>query len=103
VAKSELAGFPAASQCRVCHPRNPAFQGDKSPFPARRIYTLPDFVFFSHAKHVAAKVECGSCHAQVYEHDLPGAEVRFKMKTCVDCHKASSVTLACTACHELSQ
>ena len=30
-----------------------------------RVYQLPDFVFFSHAKHSEAEVACTKCHGPV--------------------------------------
>jgi hypothetical protein len=63
--------------------------------PSRPVQKLPDFVFFSHARHVSGKVECATCHAAF--------EVRYTMKACVDCHRQAKATLVCTACHELGQ
>jgi hypothetical protein len=82
----------------VCHK-------DKEPaaFPSKRTYQVPDFVFFSHAKHTAAKVECASCHGMVYETELAKPATLPRMDACVDCHKSRGATIVCTACHELSQ
>jgi hypothetical protein len=98
VEKAERAGFPQAAQCAVCHT-----EGKRGPFPTHRVIRLPDFVFFSHAKHVAAKAECGSCHGDVWSQEALTKVWAPTMKNCVDCHKAKQATVACTACHELSQ
>ncbi|HZT32084.1 MAG TPA: cytochrome c3 family protein [Bryobacteraceae bacterium] len=66
-------------------------------------YRIPDFVFFSHATHLAAKVKCESCHGEVWQVDLAKPAVPPKMMGCVNCHKASGAKMECTACHELSQ
>jgi hypothetical protein len=76
---------------------------DGAPVPSKRVYKLADFVVFSHARHAAAKVECGRCHGPVYEREQLTAEVSHSMKACVDCHKQTKATIVCTACHELGQ
>ena len=71
--------------------------------PAARVYRVPDFVFFSHAKHSKAGAGCETCHGAVAETDAVEPEITLNMKFCVDCHKAKSATIACNACHELNQ
>jgi hypothetical protein len=94
-------GFPASdAQCKTCHPES-VERFAKLPF--RRVYKLPDFIFFSHARHVTAKVECKTCHGEVAAQDLVQLEIKPTMKSCVDCHKANQATIVCTACHELNQ
>lgn len=72
-------------------------------FPSQRIYRLADYVFFSHARHGAAKVDCARCHGPVYERAVLAKEVDHSMKACIDCHKQNKATVVCTACHELGQ
>ncbi|MEO7650940.1 MAG: cytochrome c3 family protein [Bryobacteraceae bacterium] len=115
VDKSERAGFPAAQKCMVCHAQLPksgealealaaaASTPGAKLFPSHRVYRLPDFVFFGHARHGTAKVECQSCHGPVMERETLTREVPTTMKTCVDCHKASHASITCTICHELGQ
>jgi hypothetical protein len=71
--------------------------------PPAPVYQVPDFVFFSHARHGKAAVSCDTCHGTVTAKDTVEREVNLKMKFCVDCHKANSATIACNACHELNQ
>jgi len=111
-ATAERAGFPAASRCMVCHrevgkdaqalQRLAALAPDTAIVPEKLVYTLPDFVFFSHARH-KQKVSCDTCHGNVWAGDAVKLKLSMKMKACVDCHKASHATVTCTACHELSQ
>ena len=98
--KGERAGFPARADCAVCHP-NPSELGSK--LPLRRVYRVADYVFFSHARHRAAKIECTACHGSVTDHDVVRLERPVTMKACVDCHKTHNATQVCTACHELAQ
>ncbi len=111
--KGERAGFPAASVCLECHS---AIEGksaaletvrgwskDAKPFPVHHVYTLPDFVFFSHATHTGAGVKCDTCHGNVAASDTITKVADMRMMWCVNCHKASKATTTCTVCHELSQ
>jgi hypothetical protein len=96
---AELAGFPAVSKCAVCHQQLKTAK----PFPSKRVYQLPDFVFFSHGKHYDAKIECQTCHGPVLSRDVLTREKPITMKACVDCHKANRASIACNLCHELNQ
>src|SRR5262245_60860976 len=88
---AERAGLPSAAQCLLCHAnikkhggvldQLAAFQKEEKPIPWVRIYRLPDFVFFSHAKH-GTKVSCAECHGRVERRDVLTAEVAHNMKTC---------------------
>jgi c(7)-type cytochrome triheme protein len=79
-----------------------ALAKDTNIVPGKPVYTLPDFVFFSHARH-KQKVSCNACHGNVWSSETVKLELSMKMKACVDCHKSNRATVACTACHELSQ
>ena len=47
--------------------------------PLVRVYELPEFVVFSHAKHVTAKVECKTCHGNVSQQTVIVAQQPVKM------------------------
>ena len=100
VEKEERAGFPAAEKCGTCHVTFPL---DAKPFPSARVYQVADFVFFSHARHRAAGVECRACHGTVWQRDVLRREYPTNMKACVECHKARRASVSCSICHELSQ
>jgi glucose dehydrogenase len=88
------AGLPQQRTCSGCHP-SMAFS------PSRSAYRLPDFVFFSHARHYAGNVSCSACHGDVSVEVQPAAPL--KMAACISCHRARRASTACTICHELSQ
>jgi hypothetical protein len=71
--------------------------------PEKPLYQLPDFVFFSHARHKTQQISCATCHGDVWADDVVKAQLRMMMKACVDCHKTHHATVVCTACHELTQ
>ncbi len=110
-ATAERAGLPAAAQCMLCHEnvkqespairKLAAYAKDNKPIPWVRVYRLRDFVLFSHASHLAAKIDCVACHGPVEKRAVLKEEVPVKMKTCVDCHQARRASLDCTLCHEL--
>lgn len=85
--------MPPLARCQVCHPRTALAE------PAARIYKLPDFVNFSHARHTA---NCSVCHGAVYVRDIQPV-LPMTMKACVDCHRARRASVSCTVCHELNQ
>lgn len=97
-ATTERAGFPAWKTCQTCH----TTKADQS-IPSRRVYRLPDFVFFSHGRHATAKVECAACHGDLKTQATVQLFRSTKMASCVDCHKERHATIACNACHELGQ
>jgi Class III cytochrome C family len=109
-ASGERAGFPAASKCMVCHReaakdaepirRLAALAADTTIVPEKPLYVLPDFVFFSHARH---KKECQTCHGNVWAGDTVTQQLQMKMKACIDCHKENHAVVTCTVCHELGQ
>ncbi|HYM11766.1 MAG TPA: cytochrome c3 family protein [Bryobacterales bacterium] len=111
-ATGERAGMPSTSECMLCHNNlkkdsSPIrklveYDKEKKPVPWVRVYLLPDFVFFSHAKHAAAKVECAACHGPVAQRSVL-AEIHVKMKTCIDCHRMRGASIECNLCHELAQ
>ncbi|MBI2689077.1 MAG: cytochrome c3 family protein [Acidobacteria bacterium] len=94
----ERAGFPAWKTCHTCHTGKA-----EQPIPSQRIYKLPDFVFFSHARHATAQVDCTSCHGNVKKQAKIELYRSTKMAACVDCHKENRATVVCNACHELGQ
>jgi hypothetical protein len=95
---AERASFPLWKTCKTCHVDMP-----EQPLPSRRVYKLPDFVVFSHARHAAAKQECAACHGDVPAQAKIQLHRSTRMAACVDCHKEHKATIVCNACHELGQ
>jgi hypothetical protein len=79
------------------------FQNSNQPVPWVRLYRLPEFVFFSHRKHVDSGITCQACHGRVAKRDVLKKEKPTSMNACVDCHKKSKASVACNLCHELDQ
>ncbi|MDP6931699.1 MAG: cytochrome c3 family protein, partial [Myxococcota bacterium] len=59
-----------------------------SPIQWERVHQLPDFVYFSHKRHVLGGVECEECHGNVGEDFTVARRVNtLEMGWCLECHK----------------
>ena len=106
-------GVPALSGCLQCHravlTESPAIQKlaalSKEPQPPSwaQVYRLPDFVFFSHRKHLNAGAECAVCHGPVQDRDTLWQEKEVSMVACVGCHKLRKASINCDLCHNIGR
>jgi cytochrome c7-like protein len=109
--KKDQAGLPNADQCLACHSAiktdSPEIkklvevqkQGGKVKWV--RVYRVPDFVFFSHASHLKARLACAACHGPVEQREVLAKEVSTSMVGCMNCHVAKTVSTECSLCHQL--
>ncbi|MBT9333371.1 cytochrome c3 family protein [Paracidobacterium acidisoli] len=107
------ADFPVQSKCMACHAQvdkdaEPikqlaALPPDTHITPEKPVYTLPDFVTFSHARHKAAGAACAACHGDVWASDVVQPHLPMRMKACIDCHRENHAQVTCTTCHEAFQ
>ena len=103
--------MPTLAGCVQCHrtvlANRPAIQKlaalAKEPQPPSwtRLYHLPDFVFFSHQKHLNAGVECAVCHGPVQARDTLWQEKELSMVACVGCHTLQKASVSCDLCHNI--
>lgn len=113
--RSREAGIPAVEKCMGCHAviavEAPAVQA-VAELAARgeeiawaRVNDQPDFVYFSHPPHLAAGLNCETCHGQVSEMAEARPVNRMDMGWCLECHldqpeeKVARLT-DCLACHQ---
>lgn len=97
VEKSASAGIPPTATCINCHkliwsdspmlePVRESFRTGK-PLNWRKVYDLPDFVYFDHSIHVAKGVGCVSCHGRVDKMRLTAQFPSLQMEWCIACHR----------------
>lgn len=108
--RSAVAGIPSVERCMGCHqfiePATAEVQKLKeywtqgTPIPWVRVYDQPDFVRFSHKRHVLAGVTCETCHGAVATMDRVAAAVVVNMDRCVACHMAQQASIDCWTCHK---
>lgn len=108
--KSRHAGVPYVETCMVCHSAiatdKPEIQKlaryyeEKRPIEWNQVYVVPDHVYFSHKRHVKAKVNCSSCHGDVGTMEKIRKVRSLDMGWCVSCHKEKGAPLDCATCHK---
>jgi Cytochrome c7 and related cytochrome c len=110
--ENRAAGMPRESLCMNCHVAVKAdsaaiiklagFVKRKEPAPWARLYRLPDFVSFSHKRHVGkAGVACATCHGEVKNQDVLAKEKSIGMQSCMACHDQRKANNNCDACHAI--
>ncbi len=106
--------YPPSSTCTSCHRTNTgdreslqklsALAASPQPIPWVRVYRLPDYVYWSHASHLAANVTCGECHGPVATREEIALETDVTTMTgCQRCHERRQVLMDCGDCHEPRQ
>jgi hypothetical protein len=66
------------------------FQSRRESIPWKKIHDLPDFVHFSHKRHIQVGFDCTECHGEVNQHDLLSTQTMItdlSMGWCIKCHK----------------
>ena len=108
----EHSGLPELATCLGCHDGTTtgsaeekklvALAGMNPPPRFRKLFRLPDHVYYSHRRHVmAAGLKCEQCHGEIAATTAPPSRplVRITMDTCVACHARQGVQTDCTPCH----
>jgi hypothetical protein len=110
VTKGRHAGAPPVSKCLSCHEtiavdrpeikKLRKFADQKEEIHWNRVHALPDFIYFSHKRHIRANLDCAACHGQVAS--MPAIrQVRpLKMGWCVTCHRGRGAPRDCITCHK---
>jgi len=122
--RSQAAGVPSVELCMGCHehfpPEYDQLEGiqilkqhweDREPIPWVQIHRVPEHVQFRHNRHVAAGVECQTCHGPVEELDklylVPDTQwwqyglptQKLEMGWCIMCHRENGASTDCLVCH----
>ena len=110
--RSTSAGVPSVAKCMGCHEEIAVdrpqiallanYWESKEPIPWIKVHDLPDFVHFTHKRHVAAGLECQECHGPVETMEVVSREAPTEMGLCLACHKDNEVQFGtdCWTCHK---
>ena len=110
VERSRHAGAPPLSPCMGRHSKKatereenrkltPPYD-EKRPVEWVRVYALPEFIYFSHKRHVKAGVECAMCHGDVAGMKRVRRVNELLMGWCVSCHRVRGASRDCATCHK---
>jgi len=106
------ANLPTTGTCLACHTaikaespevqKIAAFDAKHEAIPWKRVYRLPDFVYFEHVRHVSAApdITCETCHGPIAEMVVTQKVKDTSMAACVQCHTARGAATRCDSCHE---
>jgi hypothetical protein len=81
-----------------------------APVAWKRVYHLPDYVYFDHRSHVDVGIQCQTCHGRVQNMDVLTRVMNMRMGQCLGCHRdprrylpsGSAIKQGptdCSACH----
>jgi hypothetical protein len=104
------AGLPREAACMGCHATvkkdSPAIEKlaalakAKTAVPWKKIYSVPEYVWFSHEVHVKdAGLDCVTCHGPVAEREVLFKEKPTNMFSCMACHSKRGANNGCDVCH----
>lgn len=104
--RSPVAGIPPLAKCMGCHrtiatdktaiKTLTAYWKSGRPIPWKKVHDLPDFVYFSHERHIqrfvfregqAVKQVCGYCHGDVQQMSVAQRKKPLTMGWCLSCHE----------------
>jgi hypothetical protein len=105
-----LAGYPKEATCMGCHTsiktdsaeivKLAEYYKAKKAVPWVKIYSVPDYVWFSHVSHnKEAGIACETCHGPVGERDVMAKEIGTNMHSCMQCHAKMKANNGCNFCH----
>lgn len=122
VTKGAHATIPPVSVCYGCHKMVAGstdeykaeiqkvlkYWTDQQPIPWNKVYNVPDYVHFSHKRHLSANLKCEQCHGQVDKMQVVALQQPLSMGFCVKCHRENSyeknknfpASLDCMTCHK---
>ncbi|QGX41128.1 cytochrome c3 family protein [Permianibacter aggregans] len=109
---SKVAGVPPVAKCMGCHSNIATdrplivalndYWEKQEPIPWVKVHDLPDFVHFSHKRHVRAGLACNTCHGEVEQMEVLRRVSNLQMGWCIQCHQQNAVRFGtdCMTCHK---
>lgn len=121
--RSKVAGIPPTSKCMGCHSviatdkerikKLTEYWENKEPPPWKKVHDMPDYVHFTHEKHLKRFVfdnegmdvsrvseVCAFCHGDVKEMTVAEKVKPLNMGFCQRCHEANNGPSDCWHCHK---
>lgn len=108
--RGPVAGVPSVERCMGCHSliatKRPeirkvaAYWERQQPIPWVRIHNLPDYVYFSHKRHIRAGLQCQICHGPIESMQVVYRYSSLEMGWCLSCHRQRGVSRDCATCHK---
>ncbi|MEE9141257.1 MAG: cytochrome c3 family protein [Gammaproteobacteria bacterium] len=110
--RTPSAGVPSVAKCMGCHKsiatdtpgiaKLTAYWVEQQPIPWIKVYDVPDFVVFTHKRHIKAGLECQTCHGPVETMERITRVSSLRMPWCVNCHTEREVEHGrdCWTCHK---
>lgn len=106
---SKHATIPAMNVCMNCHrvvkTDSPLIQqvtqmvNSGKAFEWVKVHDLPDFVYFSHKRHVLKGFACAKCHGDVASMARIKQVQPLTMGFCLNCHRENKGPQDCYTCH----
>lgn len=121
--RSKVAGIPPTSKCMGCHlviatdkeriKKLTEYWEKKEPPRWKKVHDVPDFVHFTHEKHIKRFVldnadlpvervpeVCAFCHGEIKNMTVARKVKPLNMGFCARCHKANEGPSDCWKCHK---
>lgn len=113
VTRNRKATLPGKEICIGCHSEAQGTSPEEQKLVAllasseelhwKRVYILPEHVYFSHFRHVTlGQIGCQSCHGEMRELTAPPRKPAtniINMGFCIGCHEDRRASNDCLACH----
>ncbi len=115
--KQASAGLPTVAKCWGCHQQMAnskpeqqklvEFVKSQEAIPWVPVFIQPDFVYFNHRPHIAAGLNCETCHGEISRETVAQPIPRENMGWCLSCHRTKAAgnqeklirLTSCTTCH----
>ena len=114
----QSSGLPTQSKCWGCHQQiektTPELEklaeyvDNDISIPWVPVAIMPDFVYFNHRPHIAAGLNCETCHGDISSMTLAEPQGYMNMGWCLDCHQEIAAgdhelnekLIDCVTCHK---
>jgi Cytochrome c7 and related cytochrome c/Class III cytochrome C family len=100
--KGKSAGLPTQTKCWGCHQQIPIKDDEQqkladavatnTPIQWVPVFIMPDFVYFNHRPHIAAGLNCETCHGEISRETVAEPLPRLNMGWCLHCHRSKAVS-----------